>query len=127
MKNSSVYAMSVLYVVTGLTHFIHPQFFLTIMPVWVPFHQSMVIISGACEILFAFLLLFPLTRRIAAWLIIALLIAVFPANIQMAVNYFNESNPMLWIALLRLPLQLVLIGWAYHFTKQLSLRIKIKE
>jgi uncharacterized membrane protein len=67
--------------------------------------------------LFALLLLFPLTRRIAAWCIIVLLIAVFPANIQMVINYCQENNHLLWLAVLRLPLQIILIAWAYHFTK----------
>ena len=82
-----------------------------------PLHKELVLISGIAEVLFALLLLFPVTRRFGAWGIIALLVAVFPANIQMLINYYQQNNPMLWIAVLRLPLQLVLIWWAYGFTK----------
>ena len=82
-----------------------------------PLHKELVLISGIAEVLFALLLLFPVTRRFGAWGIIALLVAVFPANIQMLINYCQQNNPMLWIAVLRLPLQLVLIWWAYGFTK----------
>lgn len=89
------------------------------MPPWLPLHDELIFISGICEILFALLLLFPLTRQIAAWCIIALLVAVFPANIQMMLNYRQENNPLLWLAVLRLPLQILLIGWAYIFTKPL--------
>ncbi|HXH99086.1 MAG TPA: MauE/DoxX family redox-associated membrane protein [Sphingobacteriaceae bacterium] len=119
MKKLSLYLMVVLYIAAGLNHFIHPEFYRNIMPSWVPFHEEMIIISGICEILFAVLLLFPLTRRIGAWCIIALLIAVFPANIHMMLNDAHNNIPRLWISLLRLPVQAILIWWAYSFTSKL--------
>ena len=109
--------MALFYFAAGLNHFIRPGFYLKIMPPWMPLHKELVLISGIAEVLFALLLLFPVTRRFGAWGIIALLVAVFPANIQMLINYYQQNNPMLWIAVLRLPLQLVLIWWAYGFTK----------
>ena len=114
--------MSVFYVGAGLNHFWHPEFYLIIMPPWLPWHNVLVVISGVCEILFGLLLLFSLTRRLAAWGIILLLIAVFPANIQMMLNYWNESNPKLWISIVRLPLQIILIWWAYSFTKNIKIK-----
>jgi len=57
------------------------------------------------------------TRITAAWLIIILLIVIFPANIQMAINWSKNKNPKLWIAILRLPFQLVLIWWAWQYTR----------
>jgi uncharacterized membrane protein len=109
--------MTLFYIASGVNHFVHPEFYRMIMPSWVPLHKELVIASGICEILFAMLLLFPSTRRLAAWCIIALLVAVFPANIQMMLNYIRENNSALWISILRLPLQIILIGWAHHFTK----------
>ncbi|HEX8461866.1 MAG TPA: DoxX family protein [Segetibacter sp.] len=109
--------MAVLYIAAGVYHFVHPATYLKIMPVWLPWHYELVIISGACEILFALLLLFPPTRRVGAFCIIALLVAVFPANIQMTINYAQQHNKLLWLSILRLPLQIVLIWWAYRFTK----------
>jgi uncharacterized membrane protein len=109
--------MTALYILAGLNHFIHPEFYLKIMPPWLPYHKGLVLISGVAEVLFALLLILPSARRTGAWLIILLLIAVFPANIQMMLNYQQENNPLLWIAIARLPLQLVLIWWAYRFTK----------
>lgn len=109
--------MALFYFAAGLNHFIRPGFYIKIMPPWMPLHKELVLISGIAEVLFALLLLFPVTRRFGAWGIIALLVAVFPANIQMLINYYQQNNPMLWIAVLRLPLQLVLIWWAYGFTK----------
>ena len=110
--------MAAIYIIAGINHFWNPEIYINIMPPWLPEHNLLVAISGAFEIVLGVLLLFPSTQRQAAWGIILLLIAVFPANIQMMINYWNESNPMLWIAILRLPLQIVLIRWAYAFTKK---------
>jgi len=110
--------MIVFYVAAGLNHFVNPEFYFKIMPAWVPYHKEMIFISGVCEVLFALLLAIPITRRAGAWCIILLLIAVFPANIQMLLNYRNENNPLLWIAIARLPLQIILIGWAYQFARK---------
>lgn len=120
MKKISLYIMGLFYIAAGVNHFIHPEFYRKIMPPYIPFHDEAIFTSGICEVLFALLLLFPLTRRLAAWGIIVLLIAVFPANIQMMLNYYHENNPGLWFTVLRLPLQIVLIGWAHLFTKPLS-------
>lgn len=109
--------MSLLYIAAGINHFVRPGMYKRIMPAYLPWHLELVYISGACEILFGLLLLPVATRPTAAWLIIGLLLAVFPANIQMAVNYARASSPWLWIALLRLPLQLVLIWWAWCYTR----------
>jgi uncharacterized membrane protein len=109
--------MSALYLLAGMVHFIRPSIYMKIMPRWIPWHWELIILSGICEILLAILLLFPVTRPLAAWGIIILLIAVFPANIQMMLNYLNRHHPYLWIAILRLPLQLLLIWWAYQYTK----------
>jgi uncharacterized membrane protein len=108
--------MAVLYIAAGINHCRYPQFYLEIMPPYLPYPYLLVALSGVFELLLGFLLLFHKTRNLAAWGIVFLLIAVFPANIQMLVNYFHESNPRLWIAIIRLPLQLPLIYWAYRFT-----------
>lgn len=108
--------MSVLYVTGGAYHFIHPEVYRKIMPHWLPWHEELIFISGVGEILFALFLLLPQTRQLGAWGIIALLIAVFPANIQMTLNYFHHNNPRLWLSIVRLPLQFLLIWWAYSIT-----------
>jgi len=110
--------MTTLYVAAGINHFVNPLFYKKIMPPGLPYHYPLIYISGAAEIILGLLLIPVSTRRWAAWGIIALLIAVFPANLQMFLDYRQEQHPYLWIALLRLPLQLVLIGWAYTFTKR---------
>jgi len=95
-----------------------------IMPEWLGWHKQLVIISGIAEITLAILLLFKRTQQLAALGIIMLLIAVFPANIQMMLNYYKEQNPMLWLAVLRLPLQLLLIWWAYSLTSTITIKGK---
>ena len=116
-KRLSLYVMALLYVGAGINHFLNPGVYMQIMPSWLPWHSELVFLSGVFETLLGLLLLFPASRRLAAWGIIFLLVAVFPANVQMMVNYLRENNPHLWIAVIRLPLQLVLIWWAFGFTK----------
>lgn len=109
--------MSFLYVAAGLFHLIRPRFYMKIMPPWLPWHSQLVFTSGIIEIILGILLIPTATRTMAAWGIIVLLIAVFPANIQMAIDYWNKPGFYYWIAILRLPLQFVLIWWAWQYTK----------
>src|ERR1700744_4151549 len=116
-RKRSLALMVLLYVVAGLNHFLNRRMYLAIIPTYLPHPLTLVYISGVCEIAFGLLLIPVATQRIAAWLIILLLIAVFPANVQMAVNYYLAHNPWLWLAIIRLPIQLLLIRWAWFFTK----------
>jgi uncharacterized membrane protein len=112
-----LYSMSLLYIAGGIYHFINPRMYLRIMPPYIPYHLPIVYISGICEIIFALLLLFENTRPTGAWLVISLLVLIFPANIQMAINFRKKHNPYFWIAIARLPLQVFLIWWAWLYTK----------
>lgn len=112
------YVFGMAFILAGINHFLSPQFYLQMMPPVLPAHLFLVYLSGVFEILFGVLLLIPKFSRLAAWLLIALLIAVFPANIYMALNpqMFPGFSP---IALyIRLPLQLVLIAWAFWLTRK---------
>lgn len=120
----SLYLMSGLYIAAGINHFWHPAMYEAIMPPSLGWHRGLVIISGVIELLLGVLLLFPQSRRPAAWGIILLLIAVFPANIQMAINYYQHQHPLLWLALLRLPMQVLLIWWAYRHAR---VRVRVAE
>jgi len=113
--------MVAFYLVAGINHFIHPLMYMKIMPPWVPWADQLVYLSGALEILGALLLLYPQSQVAGAWFIIILLIAIFPANIQMAINFMHLHNPGLWLAILRLPLQLILIWWAWIYTRQVKI------
>lgn len=110
------YLFALFFILAGFNHFINAAFYLKMMPPYLPWHLPLVYLSGLLEIVLGFLLLIPRFTRVAAWGLIALLVAVFPANIQMAINrelYPEYSAVALW---LRLPLQLVLIAWAYRYT-----------
>ena len=109
--------MSLFYLFAGIMHFVRPQVYLKIMPAYLPFHLPLIYISGILEIAAGLLLLHPLTRSYGAWLTIIVLVVVFPANIQMLLDFYQKQNPYLWIAILRLPLQLVLIWWAWLYTR----------
>jgi len=113
-----VYLMAIFYIAAGLNHFIQPSTYIRIMPHYIPFHLAMVYLSGAAELLAGLLLLFTTTRALGAWLIIMLLIAIFPANIQMSVDFYKQHNPYFWFTIARLPLQFLLIFWAWIYTKR---------
>ena len=106
------------YIVAGVPHFTSPDFYLPMMPPYLPFHLELVYLSGVVEILCGILLLIPKTRIWGAWLSILTFLAVFPANIYMAQNpelFPKIPETMLYI---RLPFQILFIYWAYLFTKQ---------
>jgi len=116
--NTGMYLQVMLYVGAGINHFLRPAFYMSIIPPVLPWHYAITILSGIAEIVFGVLLLVPATRKMAAWGIIFLLVAVFPANVQMLINYLHEQNPKTWIAILRLPVQGLLIWWAYVYTRK---------
>ena len=100
----------------GANHFVSPEFYVQIMPPYLPWHLPLVWISGVAEILLGVLLLIPKTRQLASWGLVALLVAVFPANLHMALNdVMIDGAPAApaWALWLRLPLQAVLIAWAW--------------
>ena len=111
------WVFGILFVAAGIGHFVAPGFYLKIMPPYLPLHRELVLISGIAEVLLGALVLVPKTSRFAAWGLIALLIAVFPANLYVYQN--RASFPQLppFAHLLRLPLQGVLILWAYVYTR----------
>ena len=110
---------SIFYIFAGSLHFIRPEFYLKIMPPYIPWHLGMVYVSGFFEILGGLGLLIPRTRRAAAWGLVALLIAVFPANLYMATNPVETGAASLAPILRwgRLPLQLPLVAWVLWCTQ----------
>lgn len=107
-----------IFVAGGINHFVFPSMYLKIMPSYLPWHRELVFLSGVFEVLLGIMLLIPATSRLAAWGLIALLIAIFPANIYLYQH--QEIAPQIpgWAHLLRLPLQGVLIYWAYAYTRR---------
>ena len=107
--------MALMYILAGINHFVMPKFYMRIMPQYIPFHRFMVISSGAAEIGLGILLLVPAYSSWAAWGIVALLIAVFPANIHHLTSKKPDIGPPVWVLWLRLPIQVLLIWWAYAY------------
>lgn len=110
----SLWVMAVIYVAAGVNHFINPVFYKKIIPPFLPNHGLINILSGAAEIILGVLLLIPAYTNWAAWGIIALLIAVFPANVYHFMKGWRK-NKMVLVLAVRLPLQGLLIWWAHTF------------
>lgn len=114
----SLYAMAALYMGAGIYHFINPEFYLSVMPEWLPEHELANAASGIAEIILGLLLLPEKTRRLSAWTIITMLsVFFFVIHIPMVFHFYSKDTLMFWIAVIRIPLQLVLINWAWRFAK----------
>jgi uncharacterized membrane protein len=105
-----------LFIVAGVMHFVRPDFYMKIMPPYLPLHLELVYASGLFEILLGALLLSKRFARLAGWGLVLLLIAVFPANIYVYQHQDLVPGSAL-LHLLRLPLQAVLVLWAYWYTR----------
>tara|TARA_B100001167_G_scaffold84346_1_gene50802 strand:- start:187 stop:567 length:381 start_codon:yes stop_codon:yes gene_type:complete len=118
-KSILIIISSIFYTIVGIKHFIEPDYFLSIIPPYLPFHIELVYISGFFEILFGLMILFPKYRYYGSIGLILLLIAVFPANIYLAQS--KEAQEAIGasqqIAIWRLPIQGILIWIAYWIRK----------
>ncbi|OXA98026.1 DoxX family protein [Flavobacterium oncorhynchi] len=112
-----LYLMAILYILAGLNHFRNPGMYIKIIPPVFKNPKVINILSGAAEIVLGILLTLSFSTHIAAWGIIALLIAIFPANLYMYQNKKASFDLPKWILFVRLPLQVVLIFWAYQYTQ----------
>jgi uncharacterized membrane protein len=99
----------------GVNHFLNPAFYIAIMPDYLPLHAELVYASGVAEVAIGMLMLAPRPRllRLAGWAAIALLIAVFPANVHMALHPERYPNLTATALYARLPFQAVFILWAW--------------
>ena len=111
-----LYLMALFYIIAGLNHFRTPKLYHKIIPPYFPNPKTINLLCGTIEVILGIALCFPMLSEFAAWGIIALLIAVFPANIYMYLNDNASLGIPFWLRFVRLPLQVVLIWWAYHYT-----------
>jgi uncharacterized membrane protein len=122
-KRPLLYLMGPLYVVAGALHFVVPELYVQIVPPVLPAPLALVYLSGLAEIAVGIGLLVPRTRRYAAWATVAVLVAVFPANVYMATSGVviqgmpGGGDPSALVRWGRLPLQGVLVLWAYWYTR----------
>lgn len=111
------WAFAMTFLLSEVGHFVATDVYMKFMPPYLPYHRGLVLVSGLFEAVLGVLLLVPATCRLAAWGLIALLMAVFPANV------FMYRHPEVFglpprLLLLRLPFQGVLILWAYAYTRR---------
>lgn len=112
----SRWLLATFFIAAGANHFRDPAFYLPTIPSWLPLHQELVDISGVAEIIGGIAALVPATRRAAGWGLIALLIAVFPANVNTALDHaqFPDRPPVVdWLLWVRLPVQALLVAWVW--------------
>jgi len=117
VPGKAVVALALLFAASGTLHFFYRDFFDAAIPAWIPYHGAVISVSGLLELLGAAGLLIPQTREVAAWALIALLVAVFPANLQMLASARAVHSPaweqaLLWM---RLPLQPLLMWVIYRY------------
>ncbi len=110
----SLWTQALLYIAAGINHFVNPKFYLKIIPPLLPFPKMINWVSGLLEIILGVGLLLSDFRSQAAWGLIILLIAIFPANMYHFMKGWRKKKMVLVLAL-RLPLQVLLIWWAYSF------------
>ena len=117
LKSAGKFAFAGLFVLGGVGHFLAPETYMKIMPPYLPYHRALVLLSGVFEAALGVCLLIPKTSRVAAWGLIALLLAVLPANVFMYQHPEKFSIPPT-LLFFRLPLQGLLIFWAYLYTRR---------
>jgi uncharacterized membrane protein len=127
VRGALLAVMALFYVGAGISHFTATAFFVEIVPPFLPAPLALVYISGIAEILLGIAVLVPATRRLAAWGIIALLIAVYPANIYMALVNLQLQHAPGWMGQptllglwMRLPVQFILMAWAWWYTRPVA-------
>ncbi|MBO6573812.1 MAG: hypothetical protein JJ896_00220 [Rhodothermales bacterium] len=111
-------ALAAFWVAAGANHFINPEFYLQLMPPWIPAHEAMVFWSGVAEVAGGIAVLIPAWRARAGVFLILVLIGVTPANLHMALNPgdFAELGPA-WVFWVRLPIQVLFGLWAWWATR----------
>lgn len=116
LRITGLLILILMFLISGINHFNNPNFYVSIMPPYLPFHSELSYIAGIFEILGAIGLLFAKVRKLVGFGLLILLILIFPANIHMAV--YPESFPMYseTTIYLRLPLQFVFMAWVYWAT-----------
>jgi len=110
-----IVVLAIFFTVAGAAHFVSPGIYLPMMPDYLPWHLALIYASGVAEMAGGIGICLPKWRRLAGWGLIALLLAVFPANIRMLTHHvpLNGKSIPEWILWVRLPLQALLVAWVY--------------
>lgn len=116
-KRLALLGLSLFFFIAGTNHFLNPDFYVAMMPPYLPAHAELVYLSGVFEMLGGLAVMAPRVRATAGWGLVLLLLAIFPANLHMALNpeQFPDAGPAALYA--RLPFQVLFIAWAYWATR----------
>ncbi|APQ16400.1 DoxX family protein [Maribacter hydrothermalis] len=112
-----LYVMGIIYIIAGIMHFIKPKVYLRIMPRYLPFHKPLVLLSGLAEIALGIGLFFRATKNLSIYGIIAMLIIFLLVHFYMLSNEKASAGLPRWLLLLRLPIQFILMYWAFSYLK----------
>lgn len=110
------YLLGILFLLAGINHFRKPKIYEKIIPPFFPVHSTLVILSGVAEMVLGFMIMNKNTQTVAAWGIIALLILFLPIHFFMLKNEKASLKLPKWILILRIPLQFLLVAWAFLYT-----------
>ncbi len=113
-RKISLGMLGVFFTVAGINHFVNPGMYVKIIPDYLPAPEALNLISGAAEVAGGLGVFIPGLRKAAGWGLIALLIAVFPANIQMVFDGWPGGGVPAWVLWARLPLQGVFVWWVWR-------------
>jgi len=108
--------MAAIYYVAGFTHLFAPELYKPLMPTWIFLPDKAIFWSGLLEIALASLLLYPKTRILASYLIIAMLIVYLPIHVQHVDHCLESKHQHWWLFAIRVPMQFLLMSWAWTFT-----------
>lgn len=112
-----LYLMAILYLLAGIFHFVKPKMYMRIMPSYLPNHKTLVYLSGMAEIILALGLLFRETKALAIYGIIVMLLIFLMVHFYMLSSKKAAAGFPRWALILRIPLQFVLIWWAWYYLK----------
>ena len=113
LRRTSLLFIAAFFTIAGINHFRDPALYLAMMPPWLPWPHALNLISGAAEIAGGIGVLPRATRRMAGWGLMALLVAIFPANLQMLSSGFPGADLPTWVLWLRLPFQPLMMAWIW--------------
>ncbi|QDT60581.1 hypothetical protein SV7mr_31050 [Stieleria bergensis] len=113
LQTFSIALLACLFIAAGINHFVSPDVYLKIMPAYLPWPLALIYVSGFFEVAGGIGVAVPKLRRAAGWGLIALLVAVFPANMEMVFHADRFPDIPFWALVVRLPLQGLLIAWVW--------------
>ena len=110
------YVLALLFILGGVNHFRKPKLYKRITPSYLPSHNSLVLLSGILEMIFGLMLITQESQQIGAWGIFGLLVLFIPVHIFMLQNEKASLKLPKWLLIIRLPLQIGLMYWAFLYT-----------